>query len=319
MVRSILVGLASLVAPGFAHGLMGQYRAMAIAIAAFWLAVFGNVLTVWALALAFAVLVGIAIHAGWTHRRLQGRIRWQGLPAALTFVGFLVVATVNRRFVAEAFKIPASSMYPTLQLDDHIFVEKVWRSYERGEVVVFKMPCQPEVDYVKRIVGVANDTVEVRCGVLYVNGRAVRRELIDATCTYDDRDDTTDRMVARECSRYRETLDGHTFDIFHERDEPEREARREPDSKDFPNDALVRSCGGNPDQAAGKIAGTRSDPENACAPRLHFVVPADSLFVLGDNRDNSNDSRYWGVVPVSYVRGHATGVWLPLSRFGTIR
>ena len=63
---------------------------------------------------------------------------------------------------------------------------------------------------------------------------------------------------------------------------------------------------------------TKADPgaDEYCRPHMHFVVPADSLFVMGDNRNNSNDSRYWGVVPANLVVGRLIGIWLPLNRFG---
>src|SRR3954464_10345569 len=115
----------------------------------------------------------------------------------------VLLALALRAFVIEAFKIPSSSMYPTLEIGDHIFVNKFiyglripWtstkflelRAPKRGEVIVFMQPCEPDRDYIKRVVATAGDTVEVRCGVLYVNDIAVPQELVDANAAYDDND-----------------------------------------------------------------------------------------------------------------------------------
>src|SRR4051812_23458807 len=95
----------------------------------------------------------------------------------------VLIALALRAFVIEAFKIPSSSMYPTLEIGDHIFVNKFiygvripWtntklfelRGPARGEVIVFMQPCEPDRDYIKRVVALAGDTVEVRCNVVYV-------------------------------------------------------------------------------------------------------------------------------------------------------
>jgi signal peptidase I len=73
------------------------------------------------------------------------------------------------------------------------------------------------------------------------------------------------------------------------------------------------------DQPAGTIVeGKPKASASACEPQLHFVVPAKSFFVMGDNRTNANDSRYWGVVPDSALIGRVIGVYKPWSRFGAI-
>lgn len=59
-------------------------------------------------------------------------------------------------------------------------------------------------------------------------------------------------------------------------------------------------------------------PADPCAPHRHFVVPPGHVFGLGDNRPNSNDSRYWGAIPVGHIRGRVTGIWLPFARFGPV-
>src|SRR4051812_27640643 len=105
----------------------------------------------------------------------------------------VLIALALRAFVIEAFKIPSSSMYPTLEIGDHIFVNKFiygiripWtstklfeiRTPKRGEVIVFIQPCEPDRDYIKRVVATEGQSVEVRCNVVYVDGEAVENELV---------------------------------------------------------------------------------------------------------------------------------------------
>ena len=267
----------------------------------------------------------------------------------------IMIAFVLRFFVIEAFKIPSSSMYPTLEIGDHIFVNKFiygvrlpWtttklfelREPKRGEVIVFVMPCEPERDYIKRVVALGGDTVEVRCNVVFVNGTAVPTELIQGRgCEYEDHDDVTGRWQFRACSRYRETVEGDTYDTFHDGDRPLRDERKVAaggltagDDRDFPKldgAHFPPSCSTNPDgtalvaknQKRGQIVATRVDlPHSAaCEQQLHYVVPEGHVFVMGDNRANSNDSRYWGSVPIANIKGKALFIWLSYRSLSQIR
>jgi signal peptidase I len=257
-----------------------------------------------------------------------------------TVLGVAVTVLAIRAFVVEAFKIPSSSMYPTLEINDHIFVNKFIyglrvpftthklfeRSPARGEVVVFIMPCQPDRDYIKRVVAVAGDTVEVRCNVLYVNGAAVPNRLVDPACEYRDNHETGPWRT-EQCSRYVETLGGYDYSTYHDRKRPQRDARlasdgglTDGDVKDFPRSAIVRSCrsefaapgGAFQNQRPGTMRQTKPEPGvlGACVPQLEYVVPDGHVFVMGDNRYNSNDSRYWGSVPIENLKGKALFVFL---------
>ncbi len=263
----------------------------------------------------------------------------------------VLIALALRAFVIEAFKIPSSSMYPTLEIGDHIFVNKFlygmripWTDFKfaklrgprRGEVIVFIQPCEPDHDFIKRVVATAGQTVEVRCNVVYVDGVANDNALVDPAATYEDYPDATATVPAhwetKHVSVYRESIPGASYETFHDRERPARDRARTHrasdagDSKDFPrlSDALHTppSCGLDedhlaiaPNQQPGSIVETkRPGPKiSPCEPQLHYVVPADHVFVMGDNRANSNDSRYWGSVPLDNIKGKALFIWLSYS------
>ncbi len=261
----------------------------------------------------------------------------------------ILIALALRACVIEAFKIPSSSMYPTLEIGDHIFVNKFiygvripWtttkffqlREPKRGEVIVFMQPCEPERDYIKRVVALAGDTVEVRCNVVYVNGVAIPNELREAeTCRYDDYDDINKKWFTRLCSRYRETVEGVAYETFHDVDRPLRDERLATntllhgDDRDFPRLDGVRlppSCTTNPDgeplaapnQLPGRLEEDKPGYVGAvCEKQLHYVVPNRHVFVMGDNRANSNDSRVWGSVPIENIKGKALFIWLSYSHW----
>jgi signal peptidase I len=161
----------------------------------------------------------------------------------------LILALFIRTFIVQAFKIPSGSMIPTLLVGDHILVNKL--SYgvripflekylvefgqpARGDVIVFIYPEDRSKDFIKRVVGVAGDNVEVRNKKVYINGKEVE----DSHAHYEGYDP----------------------------------------------------------QLAGAVNGDNYGPK---------VVPENHVFVMGDNRDRSYDSRFWGYVNLSEVRGKA--------------
>ncbi|HYU80973.1 MAG TPA: signal peptidase I [Vicinamibacterales bacterium] len=168
----------------------------------------------------------------------------------------VILALFIRTFVVQAFKIPTGSMEPNLLVGDHLLVNKFifapaasrlerlvlpMREIRRGDVIVFKFPEEPERDFIKRVIGLPGDTIELRQRQLYVNG-------------------------IKQDEAYAHYL--------------------------FPQ--------GEGDES------TVFDVRERYGP---VTVPADHFFMMGDNRDNSQDSRYWGFLPAHYVKGRALMIY----------
>lgn len=194
---------------------------------------------------------------------------------ARSFFPVVLAVLVLRSFVVEPFRIPSGSMMPTLLVGDFILVNKfaygirlpVLNSKvlevgepEHGDVVVFRYPQDPGVDYIKRVVGVPGDRVAYYNKTVYINGQPAEQ---DSLGIYTGEGAGA---VMTGAEQRMELLDGVSHHI------------------------LVRN--GQP-----SVEG-------------EFVVPAGQYFVMGDNRDNSNDSRYWGTVPEENLVGKAFLIWM---------
>jgi signal peptidase I len=190
--------------------------------------------------------------------------------ALLTAVLMIVAVRVGTFAVAfglvEAFNIPSGAMMPTLRVGDRLMIKKGRGRIQRGDVVVFKYPRDPSTDYVKRVVAVGGDTVEVRGGVLSINGSPLDRQPIDEPCSYRDEDRPIPDAAGEPCKLLRETNAGRAYTIMN-----------------------------TPDRAAADLP-----PQ---------TIGAGEVFVMGDNRDNSHDSRHWGTLPVALIKGTATLTW----------
>lgn len=218
--------------------------------------------------------------------RAMNRSRWRldGFWEWSKIVIFAVALfVVIRTFGVEAYKIPSGSMEQTLLVGDFLLVNKALygaevpfthlrlpaiRSPRRGDVIVFQYPLNPQQSYVKRLIGLPGDTVEMREGELLLNGRA-----------------QTERYVIHSQPNG---------------DQAEEEFR-------WQNPYLVRTA-----EASDGYHPSR----NTWGP---LIVPQKSYFVLGDNRDNSADSRYWGFVADSLVKGRPLVVYYSYERDATHR
>lgn len=215
----------------------------------------------------------------------------------------VVLALTVRSFAYEPFNIPSGSMKSNLLVGDYLFVSKYSYGYsrysfplglpffegrilanepKRGDVVVFRFPPNPRVDYIKRLIGLPGDRIQVREGVLYINDKPLEKRYVD------DFSDTENNMV-KPIPRFTETL---------------------PEGKII---TILLEKGTGP---------ANNTPE--------FVVPEGKYFMMGDNRDNSMDSRFTvGFVPAENLVGRAEIIWFstdgsaqylnPISWFTALR
>lgn len=194
-----------------------------------------------------------------------------------SFFPIILIVLLVRSFVIEPFRIPSGSMMPTLLVGDFILVNKfayglrlpVLNSKildtgepQRGDVIVFRYPENPKIDYIKRVIGVPGDHIAYRNKVLYINGQQATQRYLG---TYLGEGGGKGMTGARQ---------------LHE------------DMAGIEHDILV-------------IPG-----RNVFGGDFDFVVPQGQYFAMGDNRDNSRDSRAWGTVPEKNLVGKAFMIWM---------
>ncbi len=212
-----------------------------------------------------------------------------------TAVVAVVLALLIRSFLYEPFNIPSGSMKPTLEIGDYLFVNKPAYGYSRhsfpfgiapiagrlwgkeplrGDVIVFKLPSNPSIDYIKRVIGLPGDKIQVRSGRLYINGERVPREPLGL------RKETEAHETPVTMVEYLETLPGGVIhSIYEESDD------------DVLDDTGI------------------------------FEVPEGHYFMMGDNRDNSQDSRVAsmvGFVPYENIVGKADFIFFSTNGYAHI-
>ncbi|MDX1795462.1 MAG: signal peptidase I [Hydrogenovibrio sp.] len=192
------------------------------------------------------------------------------------FPVFLVVL-VLRSFVVEPFRIPSGSMYPTLEIGDFIVVNKFAYGIKlpvtqtkvfsvgepkRGDVVVFKYPKDPDVDYIKRVIGLPGDEISYIGRTVFINGEPLKQSYL---------------------GKYKAHGAGLNMDGTSEVQET---------------------------MPSGKKHLILLDKDKFSQDMMTVKVPPGHYFMMGDNRDYSNDSRFWGFVPEKNIKGKAFGIWM---------
>ena len=220
------------------------------------------------------------------------------LEYSASFFPVILFVFVLRSFIVEPFKIPSGSMIPTLQIGDLILVNKFtygirlpiidkkvipFNDPQRGDVMVFRYPLDPSLDYIKRVVAVGGDVVEYQNKRLSINGTPLPVEELDKY--YDPN-------LFSYSLQFRETLGG--------------------------KDHLVL----NDEEAPPYVVGAQNYPyREQCkydVTGFRCTVPKGHYFMMGDNRDNSSDSRVWGFVSDDQVVGKAFLVWMNFNDFSRI-
>lgn len=206
-----------------------------------------------------------------------------------------VVALFIRQFVVEAFKIPSGSMIPTLTIGDHLLVNKFiygpripftdsrifsWKEPKRGDIIVFKYPENEDKNFIKRVVGVSGDKVQIINGKLFLNDQPVS---------------LTPEGTAAEAGQ-KSGIEGRSPRLFDEQ------------------------LG----TVTHRIQYLVDQSQKNEGP---WLVPKESVFVMGDNRDNSQDSRFWGFVKYNKILGRALIIywswdgedrWVRWERIGSL-
>lgn len=201
---------------------------------------------------------------------------------ARSFFPVILIVLLLRSFLVEPFRIPSNSMMPTLLTGDFILVNKYRYGIrlpvlnqkiigvsepQRGDVMVFRYPRDPSVDYIKRVIGLPGDHIVYRNKMLIINGKVVAQEMLDKYRGVGS------GVVMTGATDLMEDLEGVKHNI------------------------LV-----DPRKNMGEV---------------DLVVPDGEFFVMGDNRDNSNDSRFWGTVPEGNLVGKAFMIWMNWDSAGS--
>jgi len=200
---------------------------------------------------------------------------------AKSFFPIILIVLLLRSFLVEPFKIPSGSMMPTLLIGDLILVNKFTYGIrlpvinkkiidisepKRGDVVVFRYPENPSLDYIKRLIGLPGDRITYRGKRLFINGEPLQYKPISIYIGSGSGVNMTGNKLLQE------TIDGVTHQIL--------------------------------------VEPSPYENHYTCMQNNEFVVPPGEYFMMGDNRDHSNDSRFWCTVPEENLVGRAFMIWM---------
>ena len=195
---------------------------------------------------------------------------------ARSFFPVFVIVLVIRAFIAQPYRVPSSSLAPTILPGDFILVNQFDYGFklplldriifkmghpEEGQIALFRWPVNPDVTFVKRVIGEPGDHISYVHKVLYINGKEAKQTLVGDTM------EVLENGSLRRVTKYQENLNGVKHDIYVSANQPD---------KDFKD----------------------------------LVVPPGAYLMMGDNRDNSDDGRDWGFVPENAFIGRAFMIWL---------
>lgn len=282
----VLAVIASMYLVGAGQVALGRYlRALSLIMIFIALTLFGSASEQFFLKniiIAIAAFVGIfsVMDAALISPSLQV-VRWRRI--LLLWIAFWVASLTGGCFIKthqiELFCIPSSGMAPTLQVGDYIMVNKTNQSPHRGEIIVFVYPIDPDKDFIKRVIAVGGDTVQLCGGQVLLNGQPLRRVAQPGQCEYEDYDEDRRLWSRVQCVAYREWNGSESYLTIH----------------------------------------NQSTAEQSKECTTPVTIPTGHVFVLGDNRDNSHDSRYWGTVPLDSFKGKASFIWWSKGLQGGLR
>jgi signal peptidase I len=204
----------------------------------------------------------------------------------------VIMALFGMTFIVQAVKVPTGSMLNTILIGDHLLVNKFifgqdglmldkftpHRPIRRGDVIVFKYPNEPTTNYVKRVIGLPGETIEVKGNHVFIDGKELPEQYVQANRSLHDENAPLEIVSTKPAPQ------GAKYKVYYsnEVDEPEPDTEKTMLGQKF---------------AVG-------------AP---FKIPENSYFAMGDNRDNSQDSRYWGIVPRDHIVGRAWVVYYSMD------